>query len=89
MVLHELTTNAAKYGALSQTDGHVEIKWVRLADDLVLLTWIEKGGPVITQPTRQGFGTNLMETLIKLDLGGELRFDWRAEGLLCEIKLEI
>ncbi len=89
MILHELTTNAAKYGALSQINGHVEIRWVRLSDDRLLLTWTETGGPVITKPTRQGFGTHVMETLIKLDLGGELRFDWSAKGLVCEIKLQI
>ena len=89
MLLHELTTNAVKYGALSEIDGHVQIKWSRLSGDRLLLTWTETGGPAVTRPTRRGFGTHVMETLIKLDLGGELRFDWRAEGLVCEIELRI
>ncbi len=88
-MLHELTTNAAKYGALSEVNGHVAIKWARLSDDRLLLTWTETGGPVITRPSRQGFGTHVMETLIKLDLGGHMRFDWRAQGLVCEIELHI
>ncbi len=89
MLVHELTTNAAKYGALSEINGHVDIRWVRLSDDRLRITWTETGGPVIIPPTRHGFGTHAMETLIKLDLGGELRFDWRAKGLVCEIELRI
>lgn len=89
MIFHELTTNAAKYGALSEINGHVEIKWTRLSDNRLRLSWIETGGPVITQPSRRGFGRHVMETLIKLDLGGKLHFDWRAKGLLCEIEIQI
>jgi PAS domain S-box-containing protein len=87
VILHELATNAAKYGALSVVNGHVEINWLELPGDRLLLTWSETGGPVVTPPTRHGFGTQVMETLIKLDLGGELRFDWRAQGLVCQIEL--
>lgn len=89
IVLHELTTNAAKYGALSVVDGHVEITWVRRSQDRLSLKWTETGGPLIAPPTRLGFGTHVMETLIKLDLGGQLRFDWRAEGLVCDIEIQI
>jgi PAS domain S-box-containing protein len=89
VMLHELTTNAAKYGALSEIDGRVEIEWIRLSDNRLLLTWTETDGPASEPPAHRGFGTHVMETLIKLDLGGELRFDWRAEGLVCEIELQI
>jgi PAS domain S-box-containing protein len=89
VMLHELTTNAAKHGALSVVDGHVEIEWVRLSDDRLLLIWTETGGPAIAAPIRRGFGTYVMDTLIKLDLGGELRLDWRAEGLVYEIEFQI
>ena len=89
IMLHELTTNAVKYGALSAINGHVEIRWAQRPDNRLLLTWTETGGPVITAPNRSGFGTHLMQTLMKLDLGGELRFDWRAKGLVCDIELQI
>ena len=89
MMLHELTTNAAKYGALSAISGHVEISWTWHADDRLRLTWTETGGPIVTKPARHGFGTQVMETLTKIDLGGELRFDWNAKGLVCELKLQI
>jgi two-component sensor histidine kinase len=89
VMLHELATNAAKYGALSAIDGYVEIRWIRLSNDRLVLTWAETGGPVITPPSRRGFGTHVMETLIKLDLGGELRFDWRPAGLVCKIELQV
>ncbi len=89
MVLHELATNAAKYGALSVSDGRIAICWRGIATDRLLLTWNETGGPIVVPPTRRGFGMEVMETLIKLDLGGELRFNWRAEGLLCGIELKV
>jgi PAS domain S-box-containing protein len=89
IILHELTTNAAKYGALSVVDGRVAIAWLRRPDGQLRLTWTETDGPVITPPSRQGFGTHVMETLIRLDLGGELRFDWRPEGLVCHIEFQI
>jgi len=89
IILHELAINAAKYGALSATNGQTEIKWIALSPDRLLLTWTETGGPVTMPPSRHGFGTNVMEALIKIDLGGELRFDWRPQGLVCEIELQI
>jgi PAS domain S-box-containing protein len=89
IVLHELTTNAAKYGALSVAGGHVEVTWAARSPDRLSLIWTETDGPVIAPPSRRGFGTQVMETLIKLDLGGELRFDWRAEGLVCEIEIQL
>lgn len=89
IVLHELTMNAAKYGALSEINGQVSIKWLRLSDSRLLLTWTETGGPVITRPTRHGFGMQVMDALTKLDLGGAMRFDWRPEGLICQIELQI
>lgn len=89
VMLHELTTNAAKYGALSVVNGHVEINWVRRSDDRLFLTWTETDGPVVAAPSRYGFGTHVMEALIKIDVGGQLSFDWRAEGLVCEIELQL
>jgi PAS domain S-box-containing protein len=85
--LHELATNAAKYGALSFPDGHVHVEWSRGAGERLVLRWTETGGPVVKPPARQGFGTRVMESLIRDQLKGELRFDWRAEGLACEVAL--
>jgi len=86
--LHELATNAAKYGALSAADGQVEIAWSLAADGSLSLRWIESGGPTVTPPTHRGFGTRIMENMIG-QLKGEMRFDWRTEGLVCEIVLPL
>ena len=87
VTLHELATNAAKYGALSVPDGHVQVEWSRTADGRLVLRWTETGGPPVKPPTRRGFGTRVMESMIRGQLKGEMRFDWRAEGLACEIAL--
>jgi PAS domain S-box-containing protein len=89
MTLHELATNAAKYGALSVVKGRVEVKWSIAADGRLILTWTEKGGPVVKKPTRQGFGTRVMERMIRDQQKGGLRLDWRVEGLACEIILPV
>ena len=86
--LHELATNAAKYGSLSAADGRVEIAWSRTADGRLSLCWIEAGGPTVTPPTHRGFGTRIMENMIG-QLKGEVRFDWRDQGLMCEIALPL
>ena len=86
VALHELTTNAAKYGALSVPEGRVEIAWSHKADEHFTLRWTETGGPAVEPPTRKGFGTRVMEAMVKSQLQGEIRFDWRSEGLACEIK---
>jgi two-component sensor histidine kinase len=87
VTLHELATNAAKYGALSLPEGHVHIEWLRAADQRLILRWTETGGPPVVSPTHRGFGTGVMEGMIRGQLKGEMRLDWRAEGLACEIVL--
>jgi PAS domain S-box-containing protein len=89
VILHELATNAAKYGALSRARGRVEVKWSLAANCQLVLNWTEKRGPVVREPIRQGFGTHVMERMIKDQHKGELRLDWRAEGLACEIVLPV
>ncbi|WP_456705842.1 PAS domain S-box protein [Bradyrhizobium sp. USDA 4452] len=84
VVLHELATNASKYGALSNAKGHVELKWSRSKDGQLALRWTELDGPSVNAPQRKGFGSRLIEGTIN-PLGGKVLFDWRAEGLLCEI----
>ena len=86
--LHELATNAAKYGSLSAAGGHAKIAWSISADGRLSLRWVESGGPTVTPPTHRGFGTRIMENMIS-QLRGEVRFDWRAKGLTCEIALPL
>jgi PAS domain S-box-containing protein len=87
VALHELATNAAKYGALSVPDGHVHVEWSRGAR--LVLRWTETGGPPVKPRARVGFGTRVMESIIRSQPNGEVRFDWRAEGLSCEITLPL
>jgi two-component sensor histidine kinase len=87
--LHELATNAAKYGSLSAADGRVEITWSRTADGQLGLRWIESGGPAFTPPTHRGFGTRVMENMIAYQLKGKVRSEWGADGLTCEIVLPL
>ena len=87
VALHELATNAAKYGALSVAKGHLRVEWSRASDGRLVIRWTETGGPPGKPPTRQGFGTRVMDSMIRGQLKGEMRLDWRAEGLACEIVL--
>ncbi len=88
VTLHELATNAVKYGSLSVPEGHVEVTWSRGADNRLILRWIEKGGLPARKPTREGFGTFVIKRLIEEQLKGEMHLDWRAEGLACEIVIQ-
>jgi two-component sensor histidine kinase len=85
--VHELATNAAKYGALSVPEGRIRIEWFPDGDSRVLLHWSETGGPTVKPPTRQGFGMQMLDALIRVQLRGDVRFDWRTEGLACKINI--
>ena len=65
VALHELSTNAAKYGALSVPEGHVQIKWSHATDGRLILRWTETGGPAVHPPTRKGFGTRVMDGMMR------------------------
>lgn len=81
MVVHELATNAAKYGALSQPAGHVQASW-KLSDQRDLeFDWMETGGPATVAPARKGFGTTFIERAVDQALGGLAQFDYRPGGL--------
>lgn len=86
--LHELATNAAKYGALANSSGRVAVEW-RSTDGEFDLTWTEHGGPPVEVPSRRGFGTRLLERAVAQDLGGtvDLRFD--PKGVICTIRTRI
>lgn len=89
LVLNELATNAAKYGALTTDKGLVRIKWaIRTEDgqDIVELCWSESGGPQSdTAPSNAGFGSSLIDHSITRNLRGEIVRDWTADGLICTI----
>jgi PAS domain S-box-containing protein len=87
VALHELATNAVKYGALSGAKGEVHVTWSCAADDRVALRWTEAGGPPVNPPTQRGFGTDVIGAMIQAQVGGDMRLDWRTEGLQCEIAL--
>jgi PAS domain S-box-containing protein len=87
ITLHELATNAAKYGALAVPDGQVELKW-HDADGRLNLRWTESSGPKVREPTHKGFGGRVIEQMIA-QRSGTIHFDWRADGLVCEITLKV
>lgn len=84
VVLHELATNAAKYGCLSAAKGHLELTWQRRTDGQLMVRWAEKDGPVVRTPAQRGFGTRVIEQMVA-QLGGQAQYEWRPEGLVCEI----
>lgn len=86
LILHEMATNALKYGALSTNDGNVTVRWT--ADDQILtLAWIEAGGPPISVvPERQGFGTQMVDRIAR-SRGGAINRHWLPEGLTAELLL--
>jgi PAS domain S-box-containing protein len=88
MALHELCTNAVKYGALSNDKGKVTIAWSLMggkAAPKLKLRWSEKGGPKVTPPTRRGFGSRLIERGLASDLGGEVTMNFAKTGVTCTI----
>ena len=88
LVIHELATNAAKYGALCSSDGKVTIRTVSHGDDL-RIDWEETGGPMLDgEPARSGFGTKLMELSVVNQLGGRFDRTWRPEGLAATITVQ-
>jgi two-component sensor histidine kinase len=85
LIFHELTTNATKYGALSTADGRVRVAWTLIAGRLEL-EWRESGGPPVSHPTRQGFGTKLVRTSVT-PFGGSVDLRFEPAGLRCKLAL--
>lgn len=80
LVLHELATNATKYGALSNMDGHVDLTWQRAGDE-IRLDWIEHGGPPVVKPEREGFGTKVVTRAFSPEFEPHVVFDYQPGGL--------
>lgn len=90
LVLHELATNAAKYGALSVLDGRLEVVWNLDASSSVLhLRWLERGGPPATEPIQKGYGTKLITSVTTFNLGGTLEQHFGPDGLTVEVTIPL
>jgi two-component sensor histidine kinase len=93
MVLHELVTNAAKYGALSTPRGRVSVDWECRSNgssqEVLTIRWQEIGGPPVRAPTRRGYGTSVISDLIPYELGGTVNIDYVPDGVHCRIELPL
>lgn len=92
MALHELATNAAKYGALSTAQGRVDIDWdveEPTGSARLVLDWSEKGGPPVTTPERRGFGRTLIEASVEYELDGRVSLEFRPGGVQCRIAIPL
>jgi two-component sensor histidine kinase len=91
MVLHELATNASKYGALSNSDGRVLVRWRRQPNGgsggNLVLEWRETGGPQVAPPSETGYGTSVIRDLIPYELGGVVDFVLATEGARCRLEI--
>jgi CheY-like chemotaxis protein len=84
--LHELATNAAKYGALSTETGTLGVTW-RADGDALVLDWTETGGPPAAEPARLGFGLTIVRSSIEAQFRGGVSYEWRREGLRCTLSI--
>jgi two-component system CheB/CheR fusion protein len=91
LIVHELAMNASKYGALTATNGNVRIDCRRVGENgsAMVFKWQESGGPPVEPPRRKGFGSKLIEQSAQHDLNGSAQFEYRPEGIVCEIRTEL
>ena len=89
LAIHELATNAGKYGALSVPGGRVEVDWDgrQRTGDMLVVTWHEHGGPPVHKPARSGFGTKLITTSLSYEIDGDVEMSFPAEGVICRISI--
>ena len=88
LALHELATNAVKYGALSVESGRVEVTWEQAPEGGFTLRWNESGGPAVSPPERRGFGSTLLDRVTGRELGGEGRVEYRADGVQAMLRAD-
>jgi two-component system, chemotaxis family, sensor kinase Cph1 len=88
LVLHELATNAAKYGALCVREGRIDVSWWR-EDPMLIIRWVESGGPPVQPPSHRGFGLQLIERSLAYELEGASRMEFHAAGLRCELRIPL
>jgi PAS domain S-box-containing protein len=84
MAVHELTTNALKYGSFSNDQGTVDVRW-SAGDGRLQFQWTERGGPPVEPPRRRGFGSRMIERGLAAELGGTVRIDFQPEGIVCTV----
>jgi PAS domain S-box-containing protein len=89
MAVHELATNAAKYGALASREGAVSVSWQVEGEGDLLIRWAEDGGPPVSPPRRSGFGRLLLERALAADLRGKAQLDFAPEGIRCDVRLPL
>jgi CheY-like chemotaxis protein len=87
LAMHELATNAIKFGALSTEAGRIDVTWRRSDDGGLELQWLESQGPAVATPTRRGFGTTLLEKVTGRELAGAARVEYRTEGVRAVLNL--
>jgi two-component sensor histidine kinase len=92
MVFHELTTNAVKYGSLSQPSGRLQVTW-RAEEGkegrTLRLRWLESGGPAVEPPSRRGLGSRMIERSIPTELGGSVALRFDPAGVICELEFPL
>ncbi len=89
LALHELATNAAKYGALSVPGGKVSVAWSLLQDNLAQVEWVESGGPLVPQDRTRGFGLDLIEKIVAHELRNPVKLDFAPEGVRCTLLVPV
>jgi two-component sensor histidine kinase len=89
LAVHEMATNAAKYGALSTAGGTVSVRWEMIGDDLAEVEWQESGGPPVVPPERRGFGTELIEKIVAHELRYPIKLEFEPAGLRCVMRVPV
>ena len=89
LAMHELATNAAKYGALSEPGGKVMVDWKKVSDDLVRVEWLERDGPPVKQERKRGFGTDLIQRIVAHELRHPVELDFEREGVRCVLMIPV
>jgi two-component sensor histidine kinase len=89
LAMHELATNAAKYGALSKTGGQVAVCWQLVSDALVRIDWQESGGPPVPQQRGRGFGTDLIERIVAHELKNPVKLEFNPDGVRCVLTIPV
>ena len=89
LALHELATNASKFGALSVPDGQVSVRWSLIAENLAQIDWVERGGPEVSPTRPRGFGTDLIQKIVAHELRNPVDLVFEPEGVRCTLKVPV